>query len=379
MRALMHETARLPSADRTLVSGRAPAPTVFAVLALLATAHAGCRLDASMKVRCRTVYDCNDGYTCRNQICERSGEGPGALDASPMSDSAALDASDAAPPSGTRMVQIIATGQAMPWRLFVAGPNLYWTNGDSGEIMSAPRDGSGPPTALFRGPIGPVGIAVDDEAVYWTNWLMGEIIKMPLTGGPAVTLASGQPRPENIVVDGQNAYWTSSNGAMVAAKAGGAAPVPLGHSSPSIAIAADTRRVYWTTLGQEIVAVPNQGHEPPTFLAGQQPNSWGIAVDSTDVFWTTYDNGTVGKVANDGTGVSTVIAFGLSQPGPLAIDDTHVYVCEHGRGTVIKLSKDGRERITIADGLTRPYAIAVDDVNVYWTTLGDDKVMKTRK
>jgi hypothetical protein len=56
----------------------------FAVLALLATAQAGCRLDASMKVRCRTATDCNDGYTCRNQICERSGEGPGALDASPM-------------------------------------------------------------------------------------------------------------------------------------------------------------------------------------------------------------------------------------------------------------------------------------------------------
>jgi sugar lactone lactonase YvrE len=51
---------------------------------------------------------------------------------------------------------------------------------------------------------------VDATSVYWTNYNGGAVMKVPLGGGTATTLASGQNYPYGIAVDATSVYWTNN-------------------------------------------------------------------------------------------------------------------------------------------------------------------------
>jgi hypothetical protein len=85
-------------------------------------------------------------------------------------------------------------------------------------------------------------------------------MKVPLDGGTAVTLASGQDGPRRLALDSTSAYWTNS-GAGVATNGDDAVmKVPLGGGTPVMLAS----RPY-STLGPR--------------------EAFGIAVDATSVYW----------------------------------------------------------------------------------------------
>jgi hypothetical protein len=70
--------------------------------------------------------------------------------------------------------------------------------------------GGGDALTLVTGEAAIASIAVDATRVYWTNQYgidQGAVLSVPIGGGRAGALASGQGDPTSVAVDADNVYW----------------------------------------------------------------------------------------------------------------------------------------------------------------------------
>ena len=139
-----------------------------------------------------------------------------------------------------------------------------------------------------------------------------------------------------------------------------------------------------TGTGGAIMSTPTAGG-PITTLVPNQDFPWAIAVDANNIYWTNYDNGTAvsgGGSTTSGTVVQaslsggnvTTLASGLEDPYGIAVDATNVYFTTYGGGRVKKVPIGGGAVVTLAQGLNGPCYIAVSGGNAYWTNFGDGTV-----
>jgi len=90
-----------------------------------------------------------------------------------------------------------------------------------------------------------------------------------------------------------------------------------------------------------------------------------MAIDSTNVYWTTYDRGEVMKVGIGG-GAPVRLAAGQGQPNFLAVDSSYVYWTNFFGNQVMAVPIAGGATVTLATNETNPQGIAVDATSVYW-------------
>jgi len=225
----------------------------------------------------------------------------------------------------------------------------------------------------------PKRLVVDATRVYWTadDW----VGSVPIAGGPAKQLATGQKNPARIAVDERFVYWSNEDGPSVSKAPidGSAVPtdVVTDQANPD-GVTVDSANVYWnaygkSSLGDTVVAKMPKGGGPAVVLASGKGGGQDLLVDSTHVYWLT-GFGQLWRVPIAG-GAADRLADGQGVARYLWLTADTIHWTSSSYGNVMALPKNSSEPIEIATGQNNPHGIAAIDRDVYWTNTDDGTIM----
>jgi hypothetical protein len=195
-------------------------------------------------------------------------------------------------------------------------------------------------------------------------------------------VATGLTAPVGLAIDDAWVYFTDTNAdnVMRVAKAGGAPVAIVPHqfaaSEQPYGIAVTSTQIFWTAYFAAFIGRAGLAGESPLLLSTGQGYATRIAVDDTSVYW--IIPGGIRKIGRDG---GTAVAIGAqSGARDLVVDPTGVYLTSSGLssggGLVVRMGLGGEAPVTLASGLNDPQGIALDPTHVYWTEKGGGTVMK---
>lgn len=138
-------------------------------------------------------------------------------------------------------------------------------------------------------------IVADGKQVYWSDWNAGTLLMAPRKGGIASPVTSATVKAQVIVADADTLYWSGMAGTrsvlQKVAKSGGT-PITIASGSEMTVsdLAVDGTSVWFvdeTTADKPAVyQVPKAGGTP-VLVAAEVSSGARIAVDETDVYWST--------------------------------------------------------------------------------------------
>ncbi len=238
----------------------------------------------------------------------------------------------------------MVTGRNGPIQPYLFGGTLYWSESNSGEILSCVLGNCGtPPQIHASGQDFPSGLASDGTNLYWGgNDVAGtDVFGVPITGGTPTDLTSGVPVmiPSGVAVDSSNVYFgdNPTDGGVSSivscptsgCGAGGTLATTIGTnlSNPD-AMTVVGSTLYFTTYFGGVYSCPTSGcGAGPTLVQASSNGVYGVAVSGTSIYWSEQTTGTVNRCPLTGCGASspTVLATGVPAVEGLALDSTYLY------------------------------------------------------
>jgi hypothetical protein len=247
---------------------------------------------------------------------------------------------------------------------------------------------AGTPVVLATLPADPGQIALDDTNVYWASQGQGSapVGKVPKSGGPSTTLDGISS--SYVAIDATRVYTTGdSQGLVVACAKTGCSDNPATIASVQGGlgpVAVDDTNIYWSSetgggVGAVIVKAPLAGGAPTTlvsgpFVSGPLP----LALSSRILFYagvagTGAGPGGLMSVSTDGGEPTLLYGQNLANT-VLAItaDAKNVYFSDNG--SVVQIPIGGGAATTLASNEGRVFGIAFDATRVYWTAMDASSV-----
>jgi hypothetical protein len=281
----------------------------------------------------------------------------------------------------------------------VACANILGIDDRSLDPLAGGGDG-GPscadPCPMAVGLNHPFAMTVDETNVYWVETgdatdANGSVKACPVSGcgaGPTV-YASLQDAPGSIAVDAQNVYWGTGGGAgsgaiwSCAIGGCGGKPTKLVDADTPFGIAVDSTYVYWAEFySQTVNRAPIAGGSSSYVWdagsvsgGGTPPNGASQLVIDTGFVYVNDQNASVFRVAIGGGSLVSMFTdpngSGVGIFG-LAVDSNDVYL--GATGGIYQMSKGATSgATTLAPNVTLADDLKIDPVGgiVYWSDFGN--------
>ncbi len=136
-----------------------------------------------------------------------------------------------------------------------------------------------------------------------------------------------------------------------------------------IYVAVNATDLYWTTGTGGVLSAPISGGPAVKLYSGKEAE--GIALDSSFVYWSTYLGGTILRMPLHGGPVTTLLTP-TTRPLGIAVDSTHLYFTTF-YGDVMVMPITGGTPVTFVPATSNAFVggIAVNAVNVVWGSWPD--------
>jgi hypothetical protein len=136
-------------------------------------------------------------------------------------------------------------------------------------------------------------------------------------------------------------------------------------------VALDSTNVYWTYIDStrtgSVMARPLAGGPPVTIASGPEivPDYESVSVNSTGIYWGAR-SGIQGRLKGGGSVTTIAVRDGPYDPPNMTVDETDVYWLHSSE--VMKAPLSGGPAVTLAMKQDSPRGIVVDGTSVYWGT-----------
>jgi hypothetical protein len=190
----------------------------------------------------------------------------------------------------------IASGQAAPQLVVVGGDRVFWANAypdDAGaaavaSVSMSADGGSGNVMTLSTGPEAARGLAVNATNVFWIDGATRRIMSAPFHGTAVPLGDTTASAPMSVAANASRVFWTeySDNRVNQAPLDGGVSSLFSNtHGCCPVGAIADEQNVYWTEDTGDIVKASLDGGAPRVLASGQGTTNYFLAVDAHSLYW----------------------------------------------------------------------------------------------